>query len=80
MPSVTMPDAASDTLTFPANWHRRDLLDLETLSADEITMILDVAQQMKEMTDGCRSERRVARGEAGDTPRRSPFLELRFLI
>ena len=54
MPSVTMPDAASDTLTFPANWHRRDLLDLETLSADEITMILDVAQQMKEMTDGCR--------------------------
>ena len=54
MPSVTMPDAASDTLTFPPNWHRRDLLDLETLSADEITMILDVAQQMKEMTDGCR--------------------------
>ncbi len=54
MPSVTMPNAASDTLTFPPQWHRRDLLDLESLSAEEITMILDVAQQMKEMTDGCR--------------------------
>lgn len=41
-------------LTFPAHWHRRHLLDLESLSAEEITTILDTAQQLKEMTDGCR--------------------------
>lgn len=54
MTSVTMPDAASDPLTFPTQWHRRHLLDLESLNAEEITTILDVAQRLKEMTEGCR--------------------------
>ncbi len=37
MPSVTMPNAVPDQLTFPPHWHRRHLLDLESLSAEEIT-------------------------------------------
>ncbi|MBC19237.1 MAG: aspartate carbamoyltransferase [Planctomycetaceae bacterium] len=35
------------------NWARADLLGLEHLSADEITAILDAAQQLKERTGGC---------------------------
>ena len=31
-----MPNAVAADLTFPANWHRRHLLDLEGLTADEI--------------------------------------------
>lgn len=54
MPALAMPNAAPDQLAFPHHWYRRHLLDLESLSAEEITTILDVAQQMKDMTDGCR--------------------------
>ena len=35
------------------NWTQADLLGLEHLSAEEITTILDAAQQLKEMTNGC---------------------------
>ncbi len=42
------------SLIFPANWHRRHLLDLESLSADEIVTLLDTADQMKRLTEGCR--------------------------
>ena len=35
------------------NWTRADLLGLEHLSAEEITTILDTAQQLKEKTGGC---------------------------
>ena len=35
------------------NWTRADLLGLEHLSAEEITAILDTAQQLKEKTGGC---------------------------
>jgi aspartate carbamoyltransferase catalytic subunit len=34
-------------------WTRRHLLDLESLSADEITTILDTAARLKEATVGC---------------------------
>jgi len=37
----------------PETWTRSDLLDLESLSAEEITTILDTAEQFKEATDGC---------------------------
>lgn len=37
-------------------WTRRHLLDLESLTADEITMILDTADHFKEMTDGCQKK------------------------
>tara|TARA_E500000331_G_scaffold189465_1_gene182314 strand:- start:55 stop:1014 length:960 start_codon:yes stop_codon:yes gene_type:complete len=35
------------------NWTQADLLGLEHLSAEEITTILDTAQQLKGMTKGC---------------------------
>jgi aspartate carbamoyltransferase catalytic subunit len=35
------------------NWTQADLLGLEHLSAEEITTILDTAQQLKGMTNGC---------------------------
>ena len=39
--------------TVPAAWTRRHLLDLESLSAEEISIILDSALALKEATDGC---------------------------
>lgn len=39
---------------FPANWRKRHLLDLESLTAEEITTLLDTAQTLKELTAGCR--------------------------
>ena len=38
----------------PAAWTRRHLLDLESLSAAEITAILDTADRFRAITDGCR--------------------------
>lgn len=49
MPSTDVVD-----LKYPAGWQRRHLLDLESLSPNEITIILDAAQQLKERTEGCR--------------------------
>lgn len=37
-------------------WTRRHLLDLERLSAEEITALLDMAAWMKQATAGCRSK------------------------
>ncbi len=42
------------SLIFPTTWHRRHLLDLESLSADEIVTLLDTAAEMKRITEGCR--------------------------
>jgi aspartate carbamoyltransferase catalytic subunit len=39
----------------PAIWLRRHLLDLESLSAEEITALLDTADAFLTATDGCRS-------------------------
>jgi len=39
---------------YPQGWTRRHLLELESLSAQEITILLDTAQQLKEATAGCR--------------------------
>jgi aspartate carbamoyltransferase catalytic subunit len=49
-----MADMVAAELTFPATWHRRHLLDLESLSSAEISTLLDVAQQLKDATEGCR--------------------------
>lgn len=49
--------------TYPAAWHRRHLLDLESLSAAEISALLDVAQELKEATDGCRRKLRLLSGK-----------------
>ena len=37
----------------PAAWTRRHLLDLESLSAEEINVVLDTAVMLKEATGGC---------------------------
>jgi len=45
---------AVDLEVVPQNWTRSHLLDLESLSAEELTLILDTADALKERTDGCR--------------------------
>ena len=40
----------------PAAWTRRHLLDLESLSAEEINVILDTAVMFKEATGGCQQK------------------------
>lgn len=47
---MSVPDLTS----FVERWDRRHLLDLESLSADEIKILLDVAQLLKDATKGCR--------------------------
>ena len=42
-----------DIGAIPAAWTRRHLLDLESLSTDEINIILDTAVMLKEATGGC---------------------------
>ncbi len=58
-----MSDTVSAGPTFPATWHRRHLLDLESLSAEEILTLLDVAQQLKDATDGCRRKLSLLAGK-----------------
>lgn len=58
-----MSEAVASTLTFPSNWTRRHLLDLKSLSAEEIQILLDVAQQMKDLTGGCRRKMSILHGK-----------------
>lgn len=48
--------ATSEIGAIPASWTRRSLLDLETLSAEEITTILDTADLFKQATEGRREK------------------------
>ncbi len=47
---------------FPENWHRRHLLDLESLTADELRTIFDTALAFKQATDGFRVKLPVLQG------------------
>ncbi|MFA8017660.1 aspartate carbamoyltransferase catalytic subunit [Bremerella cremea] len=47
---------------FKGRWTKRHLLDLESLSSDEITLLLDVAQAFKESTNNCRTKLSVLTG------------------
>jgi aspartate carbamoyltransferase catalytic subunit len=47
----------------PAAWTRRHLLDLESLAADEITLILDSAGMFKQATSGCQQKLPVLVGK-----------------
>ncbi len=50
---------SAETLQFdaiPANWTRSHLLGLESLSREEISLLLDTAERFKQATDGCRSK------------------------
>jgi len=46
--------SVADSLVFPDVWKRRHLLDLESLSAEEILALLDAAKTLKSLTEGCR--------------------------
>ena len=48
----------------PTGWTHRHLLDLEELSAEEISLILDTAVMCKEATQGCRKKIDVLSGAA----------------
>lgn len=58
-----MIETATVEPDFPAAWHRRHLLDMESLSAAEITALLDVAQELKEATGGCRRKLSLLTGK-----------------
>ncbi|MEM6692848.1 MAG: aspartate carbamoyltransferase, partial [Planctomycetota bacterium] len=51
-----MSNAPSIGFDFPSQWTRRHLLDLESLSSSEIKTLLDVADALKEATNGCRNK------------------------
>jgi len=52
----------SQFATVGPSWIRRNLLDLESLSAEELRLILDTAQQFKAETNGCRDKLPVLTG------------------
>ncbi|MCD0459306.1 aspartate carbamoyltransferase catalytic subunit [Roseiconus lacunae] len=54
---------APDLTGYTDSWQRRHLLDLESLSADEIRTLLDVAQELKEATEGCRRKLSLLSGK-----------------
>ena len=58
-----MSTLAADFAHLPAVWKRRHQLDLESLSADEITCILDSATAFKAATNDCRSKLSVLSGK-----------------
>ncbi len=58
-----MNAVAAELGPVPAVWKRRHLLDLESLSADEITCILDTAVRFKSLTNGCRGKLPVLSGK-----------------
>ena len=48
--------------TVPDAWTRRHLLDLESLSGEEVTLLLDAAERFKAATDDCRQKLDLLRG------------------
>src|SRR3954469_444536 len=58
-----MTPLAADFAQIPAVWKRRHLLDLESLSAAEITCILDSAAAFKAATGDCRTKLGVLAGK-----------------
>ena len=51
-----MSTATVELGAIPSSWTRRHLLDLESLSAEELTLILDTAVTFKAITGGCRQK------------------------
>ncbi len=54
---------ATPELVPPSSWRHRHLLDLESLTAEEITCLLDAAQLLKDATDGCRRKLNLLAGK-----------------
>ncbi len=51
-----MDSTNSELPAWPAAWHRRHLLDLESLSTEEIVALLDTADAFRARTDHCRKK------------------------
>ncbi|MFO0867530.1 MAG: aspartate carbamoyltransferase catalytic subunit [Pirellulales bacterium] len=58
-----MNAVADEIGTVPTIWQRRHLLDLESLSTEELECVLEVAQRFKRATHGCRSKVSVLSGK-----------------
>ena len=58
-----MTTALEDFASPPALWTRRHLLDLESLTAAEINVILDTACRLKQATQGCRGKLPLLQGK-----------------
>ncbi len=50
-------------MNHPATWTRRHLLDLESLTVEELTTLLDTAFAFKQATHGCRTKLRLLEGK-----------------
>src|SRR5437762_3416744 len=59
---VAMSTDVVEIGTIPASWTRRHLLDLESLSAEEIKIILDSAVAFKEATANCTQKMPILSG------------------
>ena len=57
-----MSSQVDDLNTFAEAWKRPHLLDIESLSAEEILLILDTAAYFKQATGGCRDRLSVLSG------------------
>jgi aspartate carbamoyltransferase catalytic subunit len=57
-----MAAAVADFDLVPSVWQRRHLLDLESLSAEELVCCLDTAAAFKQATDGCRRKLQLLAG------------------
>jgi aspartate carbamoyltransferase catalytic subunit len=53
----------SDFTRFTKNWTRRHLLDLESLSPEEVTQVLDLASAIKKETNNCRKKLQLLTGK-----------------
>jgi aspartate carbamoyltransferase catalytic subunit len=58
-----MSTEAMEIGAVPAAWTRRHLLDLESLSAEELNIVLDAARMFKEVTGDCRQKVPVLAGK-----------------
>jgi aspartate carbamoyltransferase catalytic subunit len=57
-----MSTSLIDITTVPDAWTRTDLLELESLTAEEVRLLLDTAESFKEATDGCRKKLDILTG------------------
>ncbi len=58
-----MSTEAADSIVRPDSWTRRHLVDLESLSVEELTALLDTAFAFKKATGGCRYRLPVLAGK-----------------
>jgi aspartate carbamoyltransferase catalytic subunit len=58
-----MTTDVADFETVPAVWTRRQLLDLESLTTEELVCLLDTAVQFKQATEGCKRKLPVLAGQ-----------------